>query len=132
MADGINTNKEVTLTVYGNLIFENGLNGNTKLNVHVNHVNQSYGNLWAKSTIHLNNDSNVLVVDRQLYAGALTYNSGTLAVDADQLIVQGDLSINTEVEMSIAGQMVLGGIVSNNLVANLNIKGVFVRDHGKQ
>src|SRR5690606_10356599 len=44
MADGINTNKEVTLTVYGNLILENGLKGNTKLNVHVNRVNQSYGN----------------------------------------------------------------------------------------
>jgi len=130
VAEGVNTNKEITLKVHGNLILENGLNANTKLNLHIEQVSNNYGNLWAMSTIHLNNDSNVYVEDT-LYAGALTYNSGSLEISANHLIVEGNLSINTEVEMNIAKEMVLGGIVSNNLVANLNISDgdLFVRDN---
>ncbi|GAA0136291.1 hypothetical protein YSY43_31320 [Paenibacillus sp. YSY-4.3] len=130
IAEGINTNKEITVSIYGNLILEQGLNANTKLNLNAHKVGGEYGNVWAKGTIHLNNDS-VVKVDDTLYAGNLTYNSGQLTVDAQTLIVQGNLSINTKVIMNIAKEMTLGGIVSNNQVADLTITGgdLFVRDN---
>ncbi|GIO39643.1 hypothetical protein J41TS12_45040 [Paenibacillus antibioticophila] len=130
IADGMNTNQEMTISIYGTLILKQGLNANTKLNLNAYKVNGKYGSIWAKGTIHLNNDSNVKVEDT-LYAGVLTYNSGQLTVDAPSVIVRGDLSINTKVKMNIAREMVLRGIVSNNQIADLVIKGgdLFVRDH---
>ncbi|WP_249043463.1 polymorphic toxin-type HINT domain-containing protein [Paenibacillus faecis] len=130
IADGINTNQDITVTIYGTLILKQGLNANTKLKLNAYQVGGAYGNIWATGTIHLNNDSAVKV-DDTLYAGVLTYNSGQLTVDAQTVIVRGDLSINTKVIMNIAKEMTLGGIVSNNQLADLNIPGgdLFVRDN---
>ncbi|WP_068786955.1 RHS repeat-associated core domain-containing protein [Paenibacillus phocaensis] len=130
IADGINTNQDITVTIYGTLILKQGLNANTKLKLNAYQVGGAYGNIWANGTIHLNNDSAVKV-DDTLYAGVLTYNSGQLTVDAQTVIVRGDLSINTKVIMNIAKEMTLGGIVSNNQLADLNIPGgdLFVRDN---
>ncbi len=130
IAEGINTNKDITVTIYGTLILKQGLNANTKLKLNAYKAGGAYGNIWANGTIHLNNDSAVKV-DDTLYAGVLTYNSGQLTVDAPTVIVKGDLSINTKVTMNIAKEMTLGGIVSNNQIADLNIIGgdLFVRDN---
>lgn len=107
IADGINTNKDITVTIHGTLILKQGLNANTKLKLNAYKVGGAYGNIWANGTIHLNNDSAVKV-DDTLYAGVLTYNSGQLTVDAQNVIVRGDLSINTKVIMNIAKEMTLG------------------------
>ncbi|WP_159065800.1 RHS repeat-associated core domain-containing protein [Gorillibacterium timonense] len=130
IAEGMNTNQDITVTVYGTLILKQGLNANTKLKVHAYRVGGDYGNLWSGGAIHLNNDSQVQV-ESTLYGGSLTYNSGQLTVNADRILVKGDLSINTKVKMSIAQEMLLGGIVSNNEVAELNVSGgdLFVRDN---
>lgn len=130
IVDGMNTNKDITVRVYGTLILKQGLNANTKLALEVQKVQGSYGNLWSGGTIHLNNDSSVTVGDT-LQTGSLTYNSGGLTVDAQRILIAGDLSINTRVEMDIAQEMVVGGIVSNNQTANLTVTGgdLFVRDN---
>jgi RHS repeat-associated protein len=130
IADGMNTNKDITVRVYGTLILKQGLNANTKLALDVQKVHGVYGNLWSGGTIHLNNDSSVSVGDT-LQTGSLTYNSGGLAIDAERLLIAGDLSINTRVEMNILQEMVVGGIVSNNQTANLTVTGgdLFVRDN---
>ncbi|WP_143186398.1 DUF6531 domain-containing protein [Paenibacillus sp. P3E] len=128
--DGMNTNKDITVRVYGTLILKQGLNANTKLALDVQKVQGLYGNLWSGGTIHLNNDSSVTVGDT-LQTGSLTYNSGGLTIDAKRILIAGDLSINTRVEMNIAQEMVVGGIVSNNQTANLTVTGgdLFVRDN---
>lgn len=130
IADGMNTNQEMTISIYGTLILKQGMNANTKLNLNAYQVGGKYGNIWSNGTIHLNNDSTVQV-DDTLYAGVLTYNSGQLTVNAQSVIVRGDLSINTKVTMNLAKEMVLGGIVSNNLIADLNMTqgDLFVRDN---
>ncbi|WP_025704173.1 DUF6531 domain-containing protein, partial [Paenibacillus graminis] len=130
IVDGMNTNKDITVRVYGTLILKQGLNANTKLALDVQKVQGKYGNLWSGGTIHLNNDSSVTVGDT-LQTGSLTYNSGGLTVDAQRMLIAGDLSINTRVEMNIAQEMTVGGIVSNNQTANLTVTGgdLFVRDN---
>ncbi|MBW4082933.1 RHS repeat-associated core domain-containing protein [Paenibacillus sp. S150] len=130
IADGMNTNKDITVRVYGTLILKQGLNANTRLALDVQKVQGLYGNLWSGGTIHLNNDSSVSVGDT-LQTGSLTYNSGGLTIDAQRILIAGDLSINTRVEMNIAQEMVVGGIVSNNQTANLTVTGgdLFVRDN---
>ncbi|MBY9077096.1 hypothetical protein KIH86_04025 [Paenibacillus sp. HN-1] len=130
IVDGMNTNRDITVRVYGNLILKNGLNANTKLALDVQKVGGSYGNLWSGGAIHLNNDSSVTVGDT-LQSGTLTYNSGSLTIDAKRVLLAGDLNINTRVEMNIAQEMAVGGIVSNNQTANLTITGgdLFVRDN---
>ncbi|WP_252863231.1 RHS repeat-associated core domain-containing protein [Paenibacillus riograndensis] len=130
IVDGMNTNKDITVRVYGTLILKQGLNANTKLALDVQKVQGLYGNLWSGGTIHLNNDSSVTVGDT-LQTGSLTYNSGGLTVDAQRILIAGDLSINTRVEMNIAQEMTVGGIVSNNQTANLTVTGgdLFVRDN---
>ncbi|WP_379157921.1 RHS repeat-associated core domain-containing protein [Paenibacillus sp. sgz5001063] len=130
IVDGMNTNKDITVRVYGTLILKQGLNANTKLALDVQKVQGLYGNLWSGGTIHLNNDSSVTVGDT-LQTGSLTYNSGGLTIDAQRILIAGDLSINTRVEMNIAQEMVVGGIVSNNQTANLTVTGgdLFVRDN---
>ncbi|MHA6530785.1 DUF6531 domain-containing protein [Paenibacillus sp. BAC0078] len=130
IVDGMNTNRDITVRVYGTLILKQGLNANTKLALDVQKVQGLYGNLWSGGTIHLNNDSSVTVADT-LQTGSLTYNSGGLTVDAQRILIAGDLSINTRVEMNIAQEMVVGGIVSNNQTANLTVTGgdLFVRDN---
>ncbi|MEK4063934.1 MULTISPECIES: DUF3289 family protein [unclassified Paenibacillus] len=130
IVDGMNTNRDITVRVYGTLILKQGLNANTKLALDVQKVQGLYGNLWSGGTIHLNNDSSVTVGDT-LQTGSLTYNSGGLTIDAQRILIAGDLSINTRVEMNIAQEMVVGGIVSNNQTANLTVSGgdLFVRDN---
>lgn len=129
IVDGMNTNKEITVEVYGTLIFKNGLNANTKLNLLAHSVEGQYGNIWSGGRIHLNNDSKVEVQDT-LYSEGLTYNNGLLSVFARRVVVNGELHINTRVKMDIADGMTLGGLVSNNELAQLTIaKGdLFVRD----
>ncbi|WP_245864319.1 DUF6531 domain-containing protein [Paenibacillus donghaensis] len=130
IVDGMNTNRDITVRVYGTLILKQGLNANTKLALDVQKVQGLYGNLWSGGTIHLNNDSSVTVGDT-LQTGSLTYNSGGLTIDAQRVLIAGDLSINTRVEMNIAQEMVVGGMVSNNQTANLTVNGgdLFVRDN---
>jgi RHS repeat-associated protein len=130
IVDGMNTNKDITVRVYGTLILKHGLNANTKLVLDVQKVGGLYGNLWSGGTIHLNNDSSVTVADT-LQTGSLTYNSGGLTIDTRRMLIAGDLSINTRVEMNIAQEIVVGGIVSNNQTANLTVTGgdLFVRDN---
>lgn len=130
IVDGMNTNKEITVEVYGTLILKNGMNANTKLNLLAHSVSGSYGNIWSGGRIHLNNDSTVRVEDT-LYTEGLTYNSGLLSVSARRIAVNGELHINTKVQMDISGEMTLGGLVSNNELAELTIAGgdLFIRDN---
>jgi RHS repeat-associated protein len=130
IVDGMNTNKEITVEVYGTLILKNGMNANTKLNLRVHSVAGSYGNIWSGGRIHLNNDSTVHVQD-SLYTEGLTYNSGLLSVSARRITVNGELHINTKVQMDISNEMTLGGLVSNNELAELTIVNgdLFVREN---
>jgi len=130
MVQGMNTNKDISVTIYGTLIVDQALNANQGLKLTAVSVGGAYGNVWAGGPVHLNNDSSVTVSDT-LYAGNLTYNNGTLQVDARRVIVKGEMHINTKVEMNIASEMVVGGIVSNNQVGNLTVTGgdLFVRDN---
>ncbi|AGA57370.1 hypothetical protein Theco_1202 [Thermobacillus composti KWC4] len=52
-------------------------------------------------------------------------------MNARRVVVEGQMHINTNVEMNISGEMVVGAIVSNNQVGNLNITGgdLYVRDN---
>lgn len=132
IADGINTNRNLNLTVYGSLILRGGLNANTQLNINIINPGQdvSLGNLWAKGAVHLNNNSNVHV-DQELFAGSLIYNNGTLNLAAKRILVEGNMNINTSVTMNVVEEMSVGEIVSNNSQADLNVAqgDLFVRDN---
>ena len=130
IAEGMNTNKDIAVTINGNLIVKNGLNANTNLQLIAKQVSNQYGNIWSNGAIHLNNDSVIDVADT-LYTSSLTYNSVLLNVKAKRIVVAGELHINTKVEMNIANEMSLGGLVSNNDLANLTITGgdLFVRNN---
>ncbi|NQX48221.1 hypothetical protein HQN87_23110 [Paenibacillus tritici] len=132
IADGINTNRNLNITVYGSLILRGGLNANTQLNINILNPGQGtdLGDLWAKGAVHLNNNSNVHV-DHELFAGSLIYNNGTLELAAKRILVEGNMNINTSVTMNIEEEMSVGEIVSNNSQADLNITqgDLFVRDN---
>lgn len=132
IADGINSNQNLNITVYGSLILRGGLNANAQLNINVINPKKesNLGNLWVKGTVHLNNNSNVHV-DNELLAGSLTYNNGSLDLEAKRILVEGNMNINTYVTMNIEEEMSVGEIVSNNSKAELNVtKGdLFVRDN---
>lgn len=130
IADGMNTNKDITVEIYGTLVVQNGLNANTKLKLIAHEVGGKYGSILSNGRIHLNNDSTVKV-DHTLFTAGLTYNSGLLTIDADRIVVTDELHINTRVQMNIASEMSLGGLVSNNELAELTITGgdLFVRDN---
>jgi hypothetical protein len=122
IVDGINTNQKLTLTVYGALIINQGLNANTQLTIEVlrsDHGLQDEGNLWVMGSLHLNQDSSVSA--EQLVAGHLVYNSGTLQVHAKQVLVKGNMNINTRVNMQVAEEMAVGELISNNETADLHV-----------
>jgi len=129
LVQGMNTNQANAVTIYGTLIVENALNANQGTKLTAVSVGGKYGSVRVGGPVHLNNDSSVTVSDT-LYAGNLTYNNGTLQVNARRVVVEGQMHINTNVEMNISGEMVVGAIVSNNQVGNLNITGgdLYVRD----
>ncbi|MDF2927072.1 MAG: hypothetical protein K0R57_5986 [Paenibacillaceae bacterium] len=129
IVDGINTNQPLQITLYGTLIIKGSLNANTKLSVAAHKTAATDGNLWVTGPVHLNNDS-ALQIDNQLYAGTLTYNNGLLDITADRVLVDGNLNINTKVDMNIKKEIAVGEIVSNNQEANLNVEqgDLFVRE----
>ena len=124
IVDGINTNRSLSITVYGTLLIKGNLNANTNLTLQALAPNDPTlvggGHLWASGTIHLNNDSSVRV-EGDLIADSLIYNNGQLNVEAGRLIVPNDLHINTKVDMRIADEMIIGDIVSNNQTANIRV-----------
>ncbi|GFN32162.1 hypothetical protein PCURB6_24220 [Paenibacillus curdlanolyticus] len=130
---GINTNRKLTLTVYGTLIVNGGLNANQGAEIFVRGLNQSDlgvgSDLRVTGTIHLNNDSTVQV-DGNLVAGSLIYNNGQLNVSADRMIVENSLHINTKVDMTVREEMLLGELVSNNETANIRISDGDLFIHG--
>ncbi|WNS43263.1 fibronectin type III domain-containing protein [Paenibacillus sp. MMS20-IR301] len=132
IVDGINSNQNLTITVYGSLILRGGLNANAPLTVQIMNSSNTVpdGNLWVQGAFQLNNNLK-FHVDNELYAGSLTYNGGTLQIEAKRVLVQGNMNINTNVTMNIEEEMSAGEIVSNNLLANLNVKkgDLFVRDN---
>lgn len=124
MVDGLNTNRKLSLTVYGSLIVKSGLNANTELDIRVEQSSLpdgDGGNLWVMGSLHLNQNSSV-TIGRQLVAGELVYNSGTLQIKAKHVLVKGNLNINTRVDMSIAEEIIVGELVSNNETANLIVE----------
>lgn len=125
IAEGINTNNKLTITVYGTLVVNGSMNANTELTIDIKKPNDSTrtmgGNLWVKGSLHLNNNSSVSIADNFI-AGSLTYNSGLLHVQAGRVIVPGSLHINTNVNMNIDEEMVVGSLVSNNQQANISVK----------
>ena len=133
IVDGMNTNQPLQIEIYGTLIIKGSLNANTKLSVAAHSVSKNGkstpGNLWVTGPVHLNNDSS-LAIDGQLYAGTLTYNNGLLDVSAGRILVDGNLNINTRVDMTVGEELAVGEIVSNNQTAQLTIEDgdLFVRD----
>ncbi|MDF2935644.1 MAG: hypothetical protein K0Q90_1017, partial [Paenibacillaceae bacterium] len=133
IVDGMNTNQPLQIEMYGTLIIKGSLNANTKLSVTAHSVSKNGkstpGNLWVTGPVHLNNDSS-LAIDGQLYAGTLTYNNGLLDVSAGRILVDGNLNINTRVDMTVGEELAVGEIVSNNETAQLTIEDgdLFVRD----
>lgn len=133
IVDGINTNQPLQIEIYGTLIVKGSLNANTKLSVAAHSLSRNGntvpGNLWVTGPVHLNNDS-TLAIDSQLYAGTLTYNNGLLDVSAGRILVDGNLNINTRVDMTVGEELAVGEIVSNNETAQLTIEDgdLFVRD----
>ncbi|QMV42432.1 fibronectin type III domain-containing protein [Cohnella cholangitidis] len=131
--DGLNTNRNLTLTVYGTLAVKGNLNANTNLTLNVNAPDHSAvagkGDVWVGGTIHLNNDSAVRAAG-DIAAGSLIYNNGLLNVQADRLLVADSMHINTKVVMTIAQEMLVGRLVSNNQTANISVStgDVFIRD----
>jgi hypothetical protein len=87
-----------------------------------------FGNLWVQSAFQLNNNLS-FHVDNELYANSLTYNGGTLQLEAKRVLISGSMSINTTVNMIVEEEMSVGEVISNNLIANLKVnKGdLFVR-----
>lgn len=83
IVDGINSNQNLTITVYGSLILRGGLNANAPLNVQIMNSSKAAldGNLWVQGAFQLNNNLK-FHVDNELYAGSLTYNGGTLQIEA--------------------------------------------------
>ncbi|THF80274.1 fibronectin type III domain-containing protein [Cohnella fermenti] len=133
IVDGINSNRNLSITVYGAMVVNGSINGNTNLSLTVKAPNMSTmtgaGNLWVKGSMHLNSDSSVLA-DGDFAAGELIYNNGSLNVGASRLIVQNSLHINTKVWMTIENEMMVGALVSNNQTANIVVNNgdMFVRD----
>lgn len=132
-AEGINTNQNISITVYGTLVVKGNWNANTQITVRVlspNDFSLTYGgNLWIGGTFHLNDDSNVQV-SNELTAGSLTFNNGELDVQAKRLIVSNSMHINTVVDMTIDQEILIGDLVSNNQTANINVQtgDLFIRD----
>lgn len=132
--DGINTNQQLSVTVFGSLILKNSLNANAQLNLQVvkpsNSSLTNMGNLWVKGDLHLNQDSSVDAAN-QFMAGSLVYNNGTLLVNADQMLIQNNLNINTRVDMNVEQEMIVGELVSNNQTANINVRigDLFIKDN---
>ncbi|MFC4305228.1 fibronectin type III domain-containing protein [Cohnella boryungensis] len=131
--DGLNTNRNLTLTVYGTLAVKGNLNANTNLTLHLNAPDQpaaaEKGDIWVGGSLHLNNNSAVRVAG-DFIAGSLIYNNGQLNVQADRLLVADSMHINTQVDMTIAQEMLVGSLVSNNQTANIRVStgDVFIRD----
>ncbi|WP_339244333.1 PA14 domain-containing protein [Paenibacillus sp. FSL R10-2796] len=129
--EGINTNQFLNITVYGTLILKGGLNANAALSLNIlnGSSDESNGNLWVQGAFQLNNNLD-FHVDNELFAGDLTYNSGTLNIEAKRVLVPGSLNINTNVIMNIEDEISIGVVISNNLVADLKVKkgDLFVRD----
>ncbi|MBD3920905.1 hypothetical protein H8B09_19220 [Paenibacillus sp. PR3] len=130
IVDGINSNKALTIDVYGTLIVKGSLNGNQALTIKAhNGGNVEQGNVWVKDSLHLNNDS-IIQIDGTLRAGNLVYNNGLLTVDAKQIVIKDNLNINTKVDMNVSDNMTVGEIVSNNQLAQLDLTGdLFVRNN---
>ncbi|MEO3943952.1 PA14 domain-containing protein [Gorillibacterium sp. CAU 1737] len=126
--DGLNTNRNLSIRVYGTLIVNSDLHANNSLTIETIKCGSVQGDLWVKGDLHLNNDSQLHIAN-QLYAGNLIYNGGTLKVDAKQVLVRDNMNINTVVQMDIRDEMLIGEIISNNRTADLNVKGgdLFVR-----
>lgn len=124
IVDGMNTNRELTLTVYGTLAITGNMNANQGLSLEVAEPIDpeiaGAGDLWVGGTIHLNNNSAVNVVG-DMRAGSLTYNNGQLNVQAGRLIVANSMHINTRVDMEIAQEMLVGDLTSNNDTANIRV-----------
>ncbi|WP_052339442.1 fibronectin type III domain-containing protein [Gorillibacterium massiliense] len=133
IADGMNVNRNLAVTIYGALIVKGDLNGNSGLSLSVLSPNStsmiSGGNLWVQGAVHLNNESTVRA-DGDFAAGDLIYNNGTLTVGAKRLIVKNSMHINTNVQMDIEQEMLVGSLISNNNTAIITVqKGdLFVRD----
>ncbi|MFB9273920.1 fibronectin type III domain-containing protein [Cohnella cellulosilytica] len=133
IAEGINTNRDLTLTVYGVLAIKGNLNANTNLTMNILAPQSSgssiRGDLWIGGTLHLNNDSAV-EVSGDFMAGSLIYNNGQLNVRADRVLVSNQLHINTKVDMNVTQEMVVGNLVSNNQTANIRVNSgdLFIRD----
>ncbi|MFC4597671.1 fibronectin type III domain-containing protein [Cohnella hongkongensis] len=130
--DGLNTNRNLTLTVYGTLVVKGNLNANTNLTLSLNAPDQQSagkGDMWIGGTLHLNNDS-VVRAAGDMAAGSLIYNNGQLNVQADRLLVVDNMHINTKVDMTIRQEMLIGSLVSNNQTANINVSigDAFIRD----
>lgn len=133
VVDGINTNRNVSITLFGAMVVKGNINGNTNLTVTIKDPDSSLmiggGSLWVKGKMHLDNDSSVLV-DGDFAAGDLIYNNGTINVGANRLLVQNSLHINTKVYMAIDDEMLVGSLVSNNQAATIAVLSgdFFVRD----
>ncbi|WP_059050266.1 fibronectin type III domain-containing protein [Paenibacillus senegalimassiliensis] len=132
VTNGINMNKDLTLKVYGTLSVTGDLNANQGGQIMVLPPEKDFeagANLIVSGAMHLNSDSSVYVTD-EMVVGNLTYNSGSLEINAQRLIVENSLHINTKVEMNIQDELLVGDLVSNNDVADLMITSgdFFVRD----
>lgn len=132
ITSGINMNKNLTLKVYGTLNVTGNLNANNGGEIIILPPESDYtagANLIVSGALHLNSDSSLQVTD-EMVVGSLTYNSGSLEINAHRLIVKNSLHINTKVDMNIHDEMLVGDLVSNNDTANLTIASgdFFVRD----
>ncbi|GIO14795.1 hypothetical protein J19TS2_43500 [Cohnella xylanilytica] len=123
--DGINTNKALTLTIYGSLLVQGNFNANNGVKIRViapDNPSDSVGsNLRVSGTMHLNSDSE-LNVDGDLVAGSLIYNNGRLSIDVQRAIVENSMHINTKVDMSIKEEFIVGDLVSNNDEASIHVQ----------
>lgn len=121
---GINTNQNITITVYGTLIVKGEFNANTGVQMVILPPDQTQfapgANLRVTGTVHLNNNSSLKVAD-ELVVGSLIFNNGDLGINASRLIVENSLHINTKVDMNIEKEMLVGDLVSNNSTANIRV-----------
>lgn len=124
IADGINTNPNMKLTVYGTLYINGNFNSNNGGSIDIRLPDQPHltggASFRVKGAVHLNSDADVTVPD-QLVVGSLVYNNGTLNIKANRIIVENSLRINTRVDMNVKELILVGDVVSNNEITNIRV-----------
>jgi hypothetical protein len=110
--DNLTATNNANLKIYGSLIVLNNIYAYNNFDNWAYKVNGSYGDLWVKGSVTMNNGTN-LDLDGSLFSGSLVLHNNA-HIRAQSIVVENSLNVYNNLDLLTTSDIYTGSISANN------------------